>query len=77
MKDILDLLKKQNQLVEDHNKLLESSLGEFKRILKLQAAETNVMTARNAIFEELLQKVLDSVSEIEKNTEKFIDEFNS
>lgn len=74
MKDIIDLLKEQNQLTSKHTKLFESHLGEFRRILQLQAAEAKVSNARTALIDEALQKILTEVSSLSEHSKKLIDE---
>jgi len=74
MKEVIDLLKEQNELLANHNELFESSLGEFKRLLQLQAAEAKVGNARSAIIDETLQKMLASVSELGGNSRKLLAE---
>ncbi len=64
MDDIVALLKEQNRLTTEHNNLIENSLGEFKRILQLQAAEAKVSNARAAIIDETLNKILFSNNEL-------------
>ena len=74
MRDVVELLKKQNQLMEKHNELFEESIGEFKRILQLQAAEAKVSNARTAIIDDTLQKMLESVSGLGVDSKKLLEE---
>ena len=74
MREVTDLLKEQNRLMKNHNELFQSSLGEFKRLLQLQAAEAKVNNARGAIIDETLQKMLSSVSELGENSNKLLAE---
>jgi len=76
MEELIKLLKEQNKLMIDHNALFESSLGEFKRLLQLQAAEAKVNNARGALIDETLQKLLNSVSELGENSKKLLDELS-
>ncbi len=77
MKDVIKLLETQNTLIADHNKLFESSLGEFRRLLQLQAAEANVINARTALIDETLQKMLTGVSNLGINFEQLLEELKS
>lgn len=77
MKEVTDLLKEQNELIAKQNKLFEDNLGEFKRILKLQAAETNVMNARFAITEEVLKKGQETLSELRIIAQRLLDNRDS
>lgn len=74
MRDVVELLKKQNQLMEKHNELFEESVGEFRRILQLQAAEAKVSNARTAIIDDTLQKMLESVSGLGVDSKKLLEE---
>ncbi len=74
MRDVVELLKKQNQLMEKHNDLFEESVGEFRRILQLQAAEAKVSNARTAIIDDTLQKMLESVSGLGVDSKKLLEE---
>jgi len=74
LRDVVELLKEQNQLMADHNKLIEDSLGEFKRIMQLQAAEAKVSNARTAIIDDTLQKMLEGVSGLGVDSKKLLDE---
>jgi len=76
MKEVIELLKEQNQLMSAHNELFESSLGEFKRLLQLQAAEAKVSNARNAIIDETLQKMLGAVSIMGEDFKKLLNDLN-
>ena len=74
MKEVIELLREQNELMANHNELFESSLGEFRRILQLQAAEAKLLNARNAIMDETLQKMLASIAELGQNSRKLLAE---
>lgn len=76
MKDVIALLKEQNRLMEVHNDLFEDSLGEFKRLLQLQAAEAKVSNARTAIIDDTLQKMLTSVSSLGGDFKQLLDDLN-
>jgi len=71
----VELLKEQNELLENHNELFEGSLGEFKRLLQLQAAEAKVANARAAIIDETLLKVLTTLCELRENSNKLLNEW--
>jgi len=75
MREVTDLLKEQNKLMAAHNKLIEESLGEFKRIMQLQAAEAKVSNARTAIIDDTLQKMLEGVSGLGVDFKKLLEEF--
>ena len=60
--------------MEKHNELFEESIGEFKRILQLQAAEAKVSNARTAIIDDTLQKMLESVSGLGVDSKKLLEE---
>lgn len=77
MRDVVELLKEQNKLMSAHNELIEEGMGEFKRILQLQAAEAKVSNARTAIIDDTLQKMLSSVSGLGENSKKLLDELSS
>ena len=77
MKEVIDLLKEQNRLMSNHNNLFESSIGEFKRLLQLQAAEAKLNNARVAIIEEILQKMLMGVSDLSGKSQKLLDELST
>ena len=74
MRDVVELLKEQNQLMAKHNELFEESVGEFRRILQLQAAEAKVSNARTAIIDDTLQKMLESVSGLGVDSKKLLEE---
>jgi len=74
LREVTDLLKEQNKLMSDHNKLIEDSLGEFMRILTLQAAEAKVSNARTAIIGDTLQKMLEGVSGLGEDSKKLLEE---
>lgn len=71
----MELLKEQNQLTLDHNELFIENIGEFKRLLQLQAAELKLGNARTAIMDETMQKILTEVSSLQKQLEELIKEF--
>lgn len=75
MREVTDLLKEQNKLMAVQNELFESGLGEFKRILQLQAAELKVANARTALIDEALQKILTETSVLVENSEKLLNEW--
>ena len=77
MREVTDLLKEQNKLMSDHNKLIEESLGEFKRIMQLQAAEAKVSNARTAIIDDTLQKMLAGVSDLGVDSKKLLEELSA
>lgn len=76
MKEVTDLLKEQNELIAKQNEMFKDNLGEFKRILALQAAQTQLMNARNAIIEETVHKGLESLSELRIIAQRLLDEWN-
>lgn len=77
MKDVVKLLTVQNQLISDHNKLFQTSLGEFKRLLQLQAAEAKLSNARTALIDETLQKMLTGVSKLGNDFDHLLDELKT
>lgn len=77
MKEIHDLLKEQNKIMAEHTALVEGSIGEFMRILQLQAAEAKVGNARTAIMDDTLQKLLSSVSILGDQSKKLLTELSS
>ncbi len=74
MKEVKALLKEQNKLMFEHNELIEASLGEFKRIMQLQAAEAKVSNARTAIIDDTLQKMLEHISGLGVDSKKLLEE---
>lgn len=70
--DVVELLKEQNKLISSHNDLFRESLGDFKRILNLQAAEAKLVNARTALIDETLQKMLSGVASLGDNFEKLL-----
>ncbi len=74
MKDVLELLKEQNRLLENHNNLFEASLSDNKRLLELQAAELRVNNSRTAIISSTLEKLLIEVSRMGAKSQKLLDE---
>ncbi len=76
MKDVIDLLKVQNGLMKEQKDLIENSLGEFKRLLQLQAAEAKLNNARGALIDETLQKMLTGISGLGDSSQKLLDELS-
>lgn len=74
MKDVIELLKEQNQLLENHNNLFEASLSDNKRLLELQAAELRVNNSRTAIISSTLEKVLIEVTRMGVKSQKLLEE---
>lgn len=74
MKDVLELLKEQNRLLENHNNLFEASLSDNKRLLELQAAELRVNNSRTAIISSTLEKVLIEVTRMGVKSQKLLEE---
>jgi len=64
MNEIVELLNRQNTILESNNKLITETVAEFKRIMKLQAAELKVGNARMDVFGSSLISLLENVSDV-------------
>ncbi len=77
MKEVKDLLKAQNTILMDSQKMMAENVGEFIRLLKLQAAEAKVGNARLDMMESSLQKLLAGINDLGETSKVLLDELRT
>ena len=75
MKEVKILLKKQNEILEENQKMMAENVGEFIRLLKLQAAESRVSNARLDMMEATQQKLLLGITRLGETSKDLLAEF--
>ncbi len=74
MREVKELLKKQNEILKQNQKLVSDSIGEFIRLLKLQSAESRVTNSRLDMMQATQEKLLIGISHLGETSKTLLDE---
>ncbi len=74
MKEVKDLLKRQNEILQTNQQMVSESIGEFIRLLKLQAAESRVTNSRLDMMQATQERLLTGISQLGETSKTLLEE---